>query len=102
MEPSYLLRGVHAATVGTAQGDRCSCGPAQQAGKTIPLICHLIPLSTGLQPRSQAPRARYARLHAAAGFGWVGKQIKTVVHGSPEIPVPVTHTQPDNVEEIAS
>lgn len=48
----YLGRGGHAATVGTAQGDRCSRGPAQQAGKTIPLISHLIPLSTG--PRSQS------------------------------------------------
>lgn len=53
MEPSYLLRRVHAVTVGMAQGDRCSYGPAQQAGKTIPLICHLIPLSTGLQSQSQ-------------------------------------------------
>lgn len=48
----YLVRGGHAATVGTAQGDRCSHGPAQQAGKTIPLISHLIPLSTGTQSQS--------------------------------------------------
>lgn len=49
----YLVRGGHAATVGTEQGDRCSCGPAQQAGKTIPLISHLIPLSTGPQSQSK-------------------------------------------------
>lgn len=52
MEPSHLLRWGHPVTVGMAQCDRCSCRPAQQANKTIPLICHLIPLSTGLQSQS--------------------------------------------------
>lgn len=52
MEPSHLRRWGHPVTVGTAQCDRCSCRPARQANKTIPLICHLIPLSTGLQSQS--------------------------------------------------
>lgn len=52
MEPSRLLRWGHAVTVGMVQCDRCSCRPAQRANRTIPLICYLIPLSTGLQPRS--------------------------------------------------
>lgn len=45
-----------------------------------------------------AQRAHYARLYAAAGFGWVGKQMKRRSR-SPESPVPV---KVDNVEEIAS
>lgn len=86
-------------TLGMAQGDRCSCGPAQQASKTIPLICHLIPLSTGLHAVTEpAQRAHYARLYAAAGFGRVGKQMKRRSR-SPEILLPVTA---DKVEEIAS
>lgn len=52
MEPSRSLRWGHAVTVGMVQCDRCSCRPAQQANRTIPLICYLIPLSTGLQPQS--------------------------------------------------
>lgn len=45
-----------------------------------------------------AQRAHYARLYAAAGFGWAGKQMKRRSR-SPESPVPV---KGDNVEEIAS
>lgn len=52
MEPSHLLRLGHLVTVGTAQCDRCYCRPARRGIKTIPLICHLILLSTGLQSQS--------------------------------------------------
>lgn len=52
MEPSRFVRWGHPVTVGAVQCDRCYCRPARQGNKPIPLICHLIPLSTGLPSES--------------------------------------------------
>ena len=52
MEPSRFVRWGHPVTVGAVQCDRCYCRPARQGNKPIPLICHLIPLSTGLLSES--------------------------------------------------
>lgn len=94
----YLASGVHAATVGAAQGDRCSCGPARQAGKKRSFN---LPFNTPVNRAAVTERAQYAhyaRLYTATGFGWVGKQLKARSR-SPEI---LVGTAADKAETMAS
>lgn len=74
MVPSHLRRWGHPVTVGMAQCDRCSCGPARQANKIIALICHLIPLSTDLRPQNMHNMVIIYRHLQTLGLGGWGKK----------------------------